>query len=492
MFSPSNFRDLFQPNYCERRVWLAANRPELALEDVEFVELVKGKGQEVEDYHVQGLGPVEMPEYEPFDMLAGYEETLKLIKSKTPIIYQGVLITKDGRFVAVPDLLILEEATGRYRIRDVKLAVNLDNHSEILYGLGLCSAIAEDVLGYQPEVEVVTGDGDIITPLEVPTEKQVLDCIELIHGLESYTEEPFDPVGWSKCNVCSFFAYCWNLAWESRDVSTIPGIEQGMSRAIHAANLMSWDNICRAGIHILSEISFQRGKQTQRIGPTRGEKIMRQAKCLVENRHELIAPLVLPNGYNSGDRPVVIFDIENNIFEIGLAVSVYLWGLMVVEQDDVMDQMLVVAPLCDRGDSEGWHSFLGTMSNIFTQHGDIPLVHYSSHERTWVGNYVKRYGDVDGIAERILANLWDMYKAILSCVVLPVPSYSLKQIEAFVGFKRTQEDYGGSWSIVRYNEYLEAPDEAQAAKILDEIRTYNREDLLATYAVYKWLEEHCC
>ena len=80
----------------------------------------------------------------------------------------------------------------------------------------------------------------------------------------------------------------------------------------------------------------------------------------------------------------------------------------------------------------------------------------------------------------------------MNSVTLPVPSYSLKQIESFVGFKRTQEEYGGSWSIVRYNNYLETPTKEEADKILDEIKVYNGEDLMSIYEVYKWVEKHCC
>jgi len=44
MFSPSDFRNLFQPCYCQRRVWLAANRPDLAAPDIDFVQLMQEKG----------------------------------------------------------------------------------------------------------------------------------------------------------------------------------------------------------------------------------------------------------------------------------------------------------------------------------------------------------------------------------------------------------------------------------------------------------------
>ena len=135
MFSPSDFRELFQPNYCERRIWLNANCPELAVKDTDFIEMVQEKGLAVEKAHVQTVGPIQEPEYEEGDIPAGYEDTLRLIVSKVPIIYQGVLISKDGQFSAIPDLIILNPKTNKYRVREIKLATNIDNHPEIELGV---------------------------------------------------------------------------------------------------------------------------------------------------------------------------------------------------------------------------------------------------------------------------------------------------------------------------------------------------------------------
>lgn len=493
MFSPSDFRELFQPKYCERRIWLAANRPDLAVIDIEFSELVQSKGLAIEDAHVQTVGPVETPEYPVGDIPSGFEETCRLIESKTPLIYQGVLISKDGQFTVIPDLLILEEKTGHYKIRDVKLATKLDNHPEIELGLGLCKLVAEEVLGYAPTIEVVTGDGELNSPFDVPDKNVVLGCIKRIVDLENQRDEPAEPAGWSKCEPCPYFEHCWGSAWESHDVCTISRIEQGMSRALWANGLRGWEDILGLGAGKLADITFQRGSQTQRIGPTRAEKIIRQARCLIKGTFEKKSALALPHGYSKGDRPIVVFDIENNIFdELGLQTDVYLWGLMLVASDEVQNQELILSPPSEEGDAGGWRQFLMTMSKIFKSYGDIPVVHYGSHEKTWVSNYISRYGDIRRVGQRILNNLWNMYSAITASVVLPVPSYSLKHVEAYVGFKRSQEEYGGSWSIVRYNQYLEATDEEEAESILNKIRAYNREDLLATYSVYRWLEEHCC
>jgi predicted RecB family nuclease len=72
-------------------------------------------------------------------------------------------------------------------------------------------------------------------------------------------------------------------------------------------------------------------------------------------------------------------------------------------------------------------------------------------------------------------------------VLLPLSSYSLKEVEKYVGFKRSQTEYGGSWSIAKYIEATETLDENSRNKLIGEILIYNQEDLAATWAVFEWL-----
>ena len=473
MFSPSDFRELYQPNYCERRIWLNANCPELAVKDTDFIEMVQEKGLAIEKAHVQTVGSIQEPEYEVGNLPSGFEDTLRLIESKTPIIYQGVLISNDGQFGAIPDLIIFNPKTNKYRIQEIKLATNIDNHQEIELGVGLSKFVAEEVLGYPTITEIVTGNGTLISPFDVPDKSYVVTVVNKIIGLETLEKEPIELVGWSKC--------------------TISGIEKGMIRALWENGVDNWDQIIKLGVDKLYGIQIQRGSQIQKIGPTRGGKIFQQTKCLVEGSFHKKADIILPSGYQKSDRPIVIFDIENTVFdEFEFDVDVYMWGLITILSDGTNEQNTVIAPPGDQGDAEGWTQFLKTMGRIFEDYGDIPVIHFSSHEVTKMNKYIAMYGDKDNIGDRVMSNMWDLYRCVLDTVILPVPSYGLKQIEKFVGFERSQAEYGGSWSIVKYNEYVEAPDVETADKILNEIKTYNAEDLLATHAVYKWLEENLC
>jgi len=100
---------------------------------------------------------------------------------------------------------------------------------------------------------------------------------------------------------------------------------------------------------------------------------------------------------------------------------------------------------------------------------------------------MERYGDRKGIAEKVLDHLIDLLPITRDAVIIPEPSYSLKVVEKYIGFKRTQDEYGGDWSIAKYIEAVESEDEGKRKALMDEILKYNEEDLKATWAVFEWL-----
>ncbi|MBI5199870.1 MAG: ribonuclease H-like domain-containing protein, partial [Nitrospirae bacterium] len=57
------------------------------------------------------------------------------------------------------------------------------------------------------------------------------------------------------------------------------------------------------------------------------------------------------------------------------------------------------------------------------------------------------------------------------------------------GFKRSQKEYGGDWSIAKYIEAVETEDEEKRHSLINEIIKYNKEDLQATWAVFEWLRK---
>ncbi len=90
------------------------------------------------------------------------------------------------------------------------------------------------------------------------------------------------------------------------------------------------------------------------------------------------------------------------------------------------------------GDKEGSVNFLACAEKVMAERGAIPFVHWSHYERTKINLYRERHGDPNGIATSVLDSLFDLLPVAQAAVMLPLPSYSLKVVEEYVGFKRSR------------------------------------------------------
>ena len=150
-----------------------------------------------------------------------------------------------------------------------------------------------------------------------------------------------------------------------------------------------------------------------------------------------------------------------------------LWGVHVFGRRP-STYLPAVAAFGPDGERQGWEQFLRYANSIFAEYGDIPFVHWAQYETTHIKTCIARYGDREGIAARVLANLLDLLPITQRSIALPLPSYSLKVVEKHVGFKRTQKEYGGDWSIAKFIEATETEDEKERAEVMDLILTYNQ------------------
>jgi len=181
-----------------------------------------------------------------------------------------------------------------------------------------------------------------------------------------------------------------------------------------------------------------------------------------------------------------MFDLEGISPRLDHAEKIYIWGLQCFGEGAGRFRP-ALAGFGPDGDREGWHDFLAECEAIFAEHGDIPFVHWATYERIKIDLYLSRYGDPNGTAARVKANLLDLLPITRAAVAVPLSSYSLKEIETLTDYERQLDEYGGDWSMARYIRATGTSDEAERDAIMDEILAYNREDLEATWAVLGWL-----
>jgi len=480
----SDFITHQRPTPCELRVWLR-HRGEPERDASEFEEVLHRLGERHEEEHLATLGAFldlsSLPEDERI------KKTLEAIATRVPILYQPTFRVRhtfgatEAEILGIPDFMILD-GEG-YVIRDSKMARRIDegNHPEILLQVQLYGWLFEKSCGVSPKaLQVFSGMKEIVV---VPYDGGVsaLVALERLLAVKGQDTEAYEPVGWSKCGPCGYSERCWNRAETNRDVALVPDVDQSIARRLREAGVCSCkDLLSKFDVASLSELKRPFGNGERRVGKT-AERILDLAQAMETQKEKILAPPAIPELPN-----YAMFDLEGMPPYLDELDKIYLWGVQVFGEKPSAF-MPAVSGFGPDGDREGWLAFLASAKKIFGLYGDIPFVHWASYEKTYLNRYIDRHGDVDGVAARVKANLLDLLTITKKSVILPVPSFSLKVIEQYVGFERKQEQYGGQWAMAMFIEATETSDEGKRRELMNEILTYNQEDLEATWAVFRWL-----
>ena len=486
-FKATDVFDFFKPSKCVLRVALRARGEPEQDTDTPFVELLRRLGDRHEKAHLASLPSV--VDLSTLDQTEREDRTLEAIRAGAPAIYQprfSIEIDLDGdicELVGEPDFLIRDAARGGYLIRDSKLARNVlsPRNAGIRQQLQIYGLLFERAVGQPPVgLEVHAGSGELV-PLAYDGEAAVLDSLREHQRMRRLDPAAYEPVAWSKCGGCGYHDRCWGEAEAREDVALLTTVYPKRARELHARGIVSIRDIPGAIDDPAHRGYFWTGKKKPRVKDFVPE-ILKSAESRLSKTAIRKAPPVLPKGPS-----FAMFDLEGLPPYLDDLDRIYLWGLKVCG-DKPSGYRPAQAGFGPGGDREGWLAFLRLVDRLFADYGpDLPFVHWSQYERTKLEDCIGRYGDPDGVAARLKTNLFDLLSAVKDSVVLPLPSYSLKVVEGYVGFRRRLPEANGSWSIAKYIEATETDDHAARAAILNQILAYNEEDLDATWAVMEWL-----
>jgi predicted RecB family nuclease len=451
-----------------------------------YAEMLKRLGQRHERGHLEtfevfeDLSSVNSP-----DELS--ERTKAAIEAALPVVYQGFLRCNvmiggvDCEVSGRPDFLIRDELG--YKIRDSKMSrrITLKDHPEIVLQMQTYAWLFDYVFKTPAsKLEVHRGDGTI-DPVDYAGPDPVINALREVVRIRQLREEPFAPVGFTKCADCGFHDYCWPRAEANKSVALVINVDKGLATTLHEMDVLTIDQLIdKFDAEALEELKRPKGSRLVRVGSSASD-ILRNAKVLAAGQELLLGPPAIPAAEN-----YVMFDLEGMPPHLDELQKVYLWGMQIFGENP-SEYIYSTAGFGANGDRAGWEEFLVKAGGIFDVYGDIRFVHWASYEKTLIGEYKNRYGDDTGVADRVLASLLDLLAITEQSIVLPLPSYSLKVIEKYVKFRRTLPEANGAWSMAKYIEATETQDEATREQLMDAIRTYNREDLEATWAVLLWL-----
>ncbi|HWY57927.1 MAG TPA: TM0106 family RecB-like putative nuclease [Terriglobales bacterium] len=480
----SDFVSYRRPSPCDLRVFLRHRREQEA-EPGHYELVLRRLGLRHENEHLATLGAFADVRVASLDEYV--KKTADAIAKKVPVLYQPAFVATeqicgtDVEIVGVPDFLIF--AGNGYVVRDSKMARRIDeeNHPEILLQLQLYGWLYEKSSGTAPkELQVYGGTGEIVT---IPYDggATALRELERLLRIKQLSVEPYEPVGWTKCLGCGYTDRCWTQAEKNGDIALVYCVDQSLARTLHNQGIRTRKELlANFDAASLSELKRPYGNREQRVGKA-AERILKFADAMEKEQEIVFATPAIPPHRN-----YVMFDLEGMPPHLDELDKIYLWGAQVFGENPT-EFKLALSGFGADGDRDGWIGFLNNAKQIFETHGDVPWVHWAPYEQTYLRRYTERFGDPEGIAARVEANLLDLLTITRNSVVLPLPSLSLKVVEEYVGFERKEAEYGGGWAMATFIEATETSDEAKRTELMGKIVAYNREDLEATWAVFQWL-----
>lgn len=176
----------------------------------------------------------------------------------------------------------------------------------------------------------------------------------------------------------------------------------------------------------------------------------------------------------------------------------YLWGMLPVI-DGVLGEYVAVDSydeLTDVVEAEVFLRFLGELAQLRAEAarrgGVLRVYHWTAAELTAMKRIVARQAS-PGLPTRdeldaMIAAEWVDLAAVHAHSIVTGDSNSIKVVAPAIGFGWTVEDAGGDFSMVQHRLAVSGtPDERAAAVAW--LRSYNRDDVRATYAVRTWLRQ---
>ncbi|MDP2684803.1 MAG: TM0106 family RecB-like putative nuclease [bacterium] len=489
---------LYDYMQCPHRPWRDAWGPqdEKIQETNVFVEMLWKKGIQYEKQVIQKIGDY-------LDLSGGtfeerFKKTLEAMKNNEPLIYQGVLIADNLR--GIPDLL-RRMPDGSYMPIDIKsgmgiegvdeesgdegkpkkhYAVQLALYSDCLQRLGFENkreGIIYDIDGNEVlyNLDAAQGVKNKVTFWELY--EQVKNNTSLLLENKAKNEPAYAGI----CKLCPWYDSCKKWVIDSDDLSGMFYMGRSWRDIINQdLGITKIEEVLKLDIDDLVEQKKKDKSFLKNLGKSRLENMMSRAKVIKNTKK--------PVAYNKIEFPKVAFELFFDIEDDPTQEFVYLHG--VYERSSKGERFLdfTARELTHEAEKKAWSDFWKYIKSL--PKDDYSVYYYSHHEKTTYKKMQKKYPDVVTPEEVVNffdnPNVIDLYlDVVLKNTDWPLPSYSIKALAVYLGFKWRDETPSGALSIQWFNDYMEKKDE----KIMQRILEYNEDDCKATMVLKDGLEK---
>ena len=294
----SDFMTYWRPSVCELRVFLH-EKGEPGAEPGAFDEVMRRLGIRHEQEHLATLGPYLDLSTVLIDERVG--RTLEAIANKVPVIYQPAFSVRhriagtDVEIVGAPDFLILDG--DGYLIRDCKMSrhIEAEIHPEIIVQVQLYGWLFERSTGVPAKaLQVYNGMKEIVR-VEDDGGEWALGVLDNLLRIRLLDEEPYEPVGWSKCGGCGFNERCMDKAESEGSVALVPDVDQSLARTLRGIGVSTRKELlAKFDFVSLSELKRPHGQSQRRVGKT-AERIIQFAQAMETQQEKILCAPAIPS-----------------------------------------------------------------------------------------------------------------------------------------------------------------------------------------------------
>lgn len=415
------------------------------------------------------------PQYPPHDVAAGALATLELMQQGVDMIYAGVLLAEEHfpfPLTSTPDLLIKYPGKSVfgdwcYFPAEIKLSKRpkLDYQIHVAFHAYLLS-LTQKVM---PDVGFLFLRSGRNYPVNLEQRlpqmhERLNECIEML----SRRQEPEVFISRHPCSNCHWYSSCYHLASESCHLSLVPGVTPNRYAKLKALDITTLEALAKVEPTVLADFL--------EFPDPIPQQLVLQAKAFVENKG-----FVKPAAFylSSEDLPTtdveMYFDIEAEP-ELNLF---FLHGVLVVNRLTKTQKFYPLFAETPADEQAIWEEFL----ELVWQYPTAPIYHFCEFEAQTIKQLAKRYHTPVSRWLPLLSRCVDIHERITRTTVLPVESYSLKNLAKWMGFQWRNSSANGAQCVCWYDQWLKTGNRDYLAAI----EQYNEDDCRATFLIKDWL-----
>ena len=184
-----------------------------------------------------------------------------------------------------------------------------------------------------------------------------------------------------KCRICPYYTHCKPVFQAKEELSLLYGIQGRAASGLEDAGINTITQLAATDTTDISDIPYLKGVDNK-------QRAVLQAKSFLNDQVFSLRQISLPQVQ------WVHFDIEDHPLTATGEKHVYLWGFLVPESQGNWSHERFEYTWTDHDgeDQQCWLEFLTLIEYYRQQFSQLVLAHYSSHERSTIEAYAKRYG----------------------------------------------------------------------------------------------------